>query len=325
MMSVTETTTTSYLTICDTIDQAVTVSFRPAGLSQGVVPQLYRAAREDLPLSYEIARAILDQPGAHVGILTGAAVPGFLPNGENDGPLGAVALARALLSLGYRVTILTESEIFGILDALMRVSATQIPILELDKEDAGDHAGTAMDLDILISIEKLGSNEHHVMHGATGTSRNGTRAHVDGLVNRLNEAGKLTVGIGDGGNEVGFGKIYDRARELVDHGKQCRCGCGGGIITITPTKILFPVGVSNWGGYATVAALALLTGDHSILHTPDDEVAFITAATAVDCRDGGKGIARNCVDGVPAATSAAVVQILATLVASADEKNDRPF
>ena len=324
-MSAMATTTTSHLTICDTIDQAVTVSFRPAGLSQGVVPQLYREARGDRPLSYEIARAILDRPGAHVGILTGAAVPGFLPNGENDGPLGSMALARALLRLGYTVTILTESEIVGVLRALMHVSATQVTILELDKEDSTDHAGTAMDLDILIAIEKLGSNERHVMHGATGTSRNGTRAHVDGLVNRLNAAGKLTVGIGDGGNEIGFGKIYDRARALVDHGMECRCGCGGGIITVTATGILYPVGVSNWGGYATVAALALLTGDHSLLHTPDDEVAFITAATAVDCRDGGKGIARNFVDGVPAVTSAAVVQILSTLVTTSDEKNDRPF
>ncbi len=323
-MSATE-DTRSHIAVCDTIDRTVTISFRPAGLSQGIVPQLYEEARNGQPLSYQIARAILDRPGAHIGILTGAAVPGFLPNGENDGPLGSFALARALQHLGYPVTLLTETEIHGILHALINLTGVDVPILGLDKTDATDHAQTASDLDALIAIEKLGSNDRHVMHGATGTSRNGTRAHVDGLVNRLNAEGKLTVGIGDGGNEIGFGKIYDRARALVDYGAECRCGCGGGIVTITATELLFPVGVSNWGGYAVVAALALLTGNYSILHTPAQEIAFVTVSAAVDCRDGGKGIARCCVDSVPAATSAAIVEILSTLVTSSGEKNDRPF
>ena len=309
----------------DSMDRAVTIGFRAVGHSRGSLPLLYSLARGDEPISYQIAQALLRQPGSHVGILTGAAVPNFLPNGENDGPLGAIVLGNALKALGYRVSILTEIELSSIFNELFKVYGSTLDMIELDKEDPNDHAGTAPDLDSLIAIEKLGSNAKHVMHGATGVSRNGTRAHVDGLVNRLNDAGKLTVGIGDGGNEIGFGKIYTEARELLDYGKQCQCDCNDGIVTITPTQILFPVGVSNWGAYAVTSALAAATGEFGILHTPERELDIIAAATRVDCRDGGIGAARDFVDSVPAETSAAIVQILKTLAEKVEEKSDRAF
>lgn len=308
----------------DNIDRAVTVSFRPKGLSRGAIGVLYAAARGERPIAYEIASELLKQRGAYVGILTGASVPQFLPKGENDGPLGAIVLASALRRLGYRVSILTERELFDTFEALFGLY-DRFDVVELTKDDPRDQAGTAPDLDALIAIEKLGSNARHVMHGATGTSRNGTRAHVDGLVRRMNEAAKLTVGIGDGGNEIGFGKLYDLARRVVDFGTQCRCPCGDGIVTVTPTRYLYPVSVSNWGAYAVTAGLAAMTGEFEILHAPDRERELLALATRIDCRDGGTGVARDYVDGVPAEASAAIVQILKTLAEHVDEKRERAF
>jgi hypothetical protein len=315
------------LVTCEAVDRAATLSFRPVGLSRGAIPALYGLARDDgPPLSYQIAVRLLELPdGAEVGILTGAAVPDFLPNGENDGPLGAVVLGNALQALGFRVTYLAESELNAIFNALFALYGASAARIELAKDDADDHARTAPNLDALISIEKLGANAQRVMHGATGYSREGTRAHVDGLVNRLNAAGKLTVGIGDGGNEVGFGKIYAAARELVDYGRECRCPCGDGIVTVTPTNILFPVGVSNWGAYAVTAALAALSGRLEIVHTPERERGLLVAAVSVDCRDGGTGEAREYVDGVPGETSAAIVQIFKTLATTATQRDARAF
>jgi hypothetical protein len=313
------------LTTFENIDRTVTVSFRPKGLSRGIIPLLYQTARGNAPISYEAAKAILNLPGANVGILTGAAVPDFLPLGENDGPPGAMALAIALHKLGYKVSILTEGELQTIFDGLFGLFGQSFPIITLAKDDPEDHAGTAADLNILVSIEKLGSNRKHVMHGATGTSRNGTRAHVDGLVQRMNKAGKLTIGIGDGGNEIGFGKIFEAARDLVDYGKQCKCPCGDGIVTVTATQYLYPVAVSNWGAYAVAAALAALTGKPEILHTPQAEMDMLRLATKLDCRDGATGAARDFVDGVPAETSAAIVQILKTLAETTGQKSSRAF
>jgi hypothetical protein len=310
----------------ENIDRTVTIEFRSLGHSRGAIPILYSLSRGERPTSYEIARGILDRPGAQVGILTGAAVPGFLPKGENDGPLGAFVLGNALRALGYPVTFLAEAELSEIFNALFGLYGHgRFKRIELAHDDPADHANTAPELDILISIEKLGSNARHVMHGATGTSRNGTRAHVDGLVNRMNAAGKLTVGIGDGGNEIGFGRLYEATRELVDFGKTCRCPCGDGIVTVTPTQILYPVGVSNWGGYAIAAALAAATGEFGVLHTPEREHELLALATSVDCRDGATGIARPWVDGVPGATSAAIVQILKTLAEKVSERSERAF
>lgn len=309
----------------DNIDRAVSISFRPVGLSRGAMIKVYNLVRSANPLSYDIAQAILDRPGAKVGILTGASVPNFLPKGENDGPLGSIVLGNALSALGYRVSFLAESELDTIFDALFKVYGSNFGRIELAKDDPDDHAGTALDLDILVSIEKLGSNAKHVMHGATGTTREGTRAHVDGLVRRMNDDGKLTIGVGDGGNEIGFGSVYAQAREWVDFGKVCQCPCQDGIITVTPTRYLYPVAVSNWGGYALVAALSALTGRTDMLHTPEREMELLEIATSVDCRDGGTGIARDYVDGVPKETSAAIVQILKTLAETVNEQRDRAF
>jgi D-glutamate cyclase len=313
------------LTPYDNFDRTVTISFRPQGLSRGVIPLLYAEARTGLPISYLAASEILAHRGSHVGILTGASVPGFLPNGENDGPLGAIVLGNALHALGYKVSFLTEAELTPMFRGMFDLFQQGFPIIELAHHDAEDHAGTAPGLEVLVSIEKLGSNRKHVMHGATGTSRNGTRAHVDGLVERMNTAGKLTIGIGDGGNEIGFGKIFDAARKLVDHGTKCRCPCEDGVVTKTATQYLYPVAVSNWGAYAVTAALGALTGDSSIIHTPKKEIELVKLATRLDCRDGGSGRALDAVDGVPIETTSAVVQILQTLAETVHEKVSREF
>jgi len=52
---------------------------------------------------------------------------------------------------------------------------------------------------------------------------------------------------------------------------------------------------------------------------------LLEIATSVDGRDGGTGIARDYVDGVPKETSAAIVQILQTLAETVNEKRDRAF
>src|SRR5262249_12120089 len=145
----------------------------PAGLSRGVIPSLYTLARGDgQPLAYQIAVRLLQLPrGARVGILTGASVPDFLPNGENDGPLGAVVLGNALTALGLRVAYLAEPQLNGIFNALFELYGVAGERIELAIDASDAHAGTAPDLDALVSIEKVGSNARHVMHGATGFTR----------------------------------------------------------------------------------------------------------------------------------------------------------
>jgi hypothetical protein len=52
---------------------------------------------------------------------------------------------------------------------------------------------------------------------------------------------------------------------------------------------------------------------------------MLQVATKLDCRDGATGVARDFVDGVPAETSAAIVQILKTLAETTGQKSSRAF
>ncbi len=69
----------------------------------------------------------------------------------------------------------------------------------------------------------------------------------------------VTIGIGDGGNEIGMGKIpWEVIRNNIPNGGLIACSW--------PTDYLIVAGISNWGAYALAAGVALLRG-----YTPPDE------------------------------------------------------
>lgn len=280
-------------------------------MPRGVVRLFYEealAGSQD-PLSYIIATSLASQHNSHVGIATGALSPS-LPAGESDGPFGAIVLANALLSLGCAVTLLAEEPIVPVLRALATHRHIDPEIHALDITAPDQHRAIAPQLDALICIEKAGMNPAGLLHSMTGASREGTRAKIDGLVSEMNAAGKLTIGIGDGGNEIGFGNIRDRVKDVVPFGATCSCPCGQGVITATRTRYLYPAAVSNWGAYGLAASIAIETKQLSLLHSPADELAFFRIARDYDCRDGQLGTNGPSVDGVRAETSAAICQII---------------
>ncbi len=75
-----------------------------------------------------------------------------------------------------------------------------------------------------------------------------------------------TIGIGDGGNEIGMGKIpWDVLRKNIPNGG--RIGCR------LPTQLLIVAGISNWGAYGLAAGVWLLKGKklHPLLADPANE------------------------------------------------------
>lgn len=65
------------------------------------------------------------------------------------------------------------------------------------------------------------------------------------------KSGKITtVGIGDGGNEIGMGKVHQQVIKHIQNGRN--------IASTVATDHLVTAGVSNWGGSALVAALRVL-------------------------------------------------------------------
>ena len=83
---------------CENIDRLQCMELQGRALPRGLKMPLYELVRaaHDEPLVLAAAR-LLNQGPRHIGIVTGAAVPGHMPVGENDGPIGASVLAKALL------------------------------------------------------------------------------------------------------------------------------------------------------------------------------------------------------------------------------------
>jgi hypothetical protein len=66
---------------------------------------------------------------------------------------------------------------------------------------------------------------------------------------------QTTIGIGDGGNEMGMGKIpHETIVKNIPNGDLIHCR--------VPTDHLIVAGVSNWGAYALVAGINVLRQVH---------------------------------------------------------------
>jgi hypothetical protein len=240
-------------------------------------------------------KSLVQTPNLAVAIVTGFLIPSARPpSAETDGPLGAIFLARALVSLGARVVLATDAVCEPALAAgltaceLTRVvSLVTLPSVAAAKslspeaywEKFASQAGT---LTHLIAIERVGPN--HTLDSVlrqSGDSSPSVEAfcqEVDeskrnryytmrgrDITDRMSpahwlfEAGSrpgtkiATIGIGDGGNEIGMGKIpWDTVRRNIPSGGLIACR--------VPTDHLVVCGVSNWGAYSLAAGVRHLRG-----------------------------------------------------------------
>ncbi len=297
----------------ENLDRIATVEMRTQGMPAGIVPQLYAAARTDGPLCAELARPLLDLQG-RVAILTGIILDG-LPHGEVDGPIGAGVLAQTLGRLGIAADVIVPAEMLEPMAAVRTALGAGFDIQTLARP-AEEYAAA-------ISIEKLGRNAAGVAHTVLGAPLD-QGFEADDLIEELDAMGRLTLAIGDGGNEIGFGGIFEAARAVVPMGTQCRCGCGEGIVCATRTQLLFPAAVSNTGAYAVSAALTVLSEQPDAFPFPDAVGAAIAASVAAGCRDGGTFYPRVLADdGIPLEAVKAVVAVMRTIVFQSFRRSPR--
>lgn len=285
------------------VDRSITVCLRPR-YNWGATPRLWEAAYKKLgrPLSLVAAEKLMEavKPGDTVILSTGWPIPPIYPEGEICGLAGVSSLARGLsVGLGARSLFVTEKPTFGPLRAVAQAAelrvwnyeqwmerpapyATALYDFPIDDEEAKEVAKRLLDetnAKAVITVEKNDVNEKRVHHTGLGEDMGPYTAKVEQLVNEANRRGVLTIGIGDVGNEIGFGLIHDEAAEIiVPYGKQCNCGCGGGIIGTTPTDCLVVGTASNKGCYGILACLAGLTGKPAVLHSKELQRRMMDAA-----------------------------------------------
>lgn len=200
--------------------------------------------RNAMPNDYckEAAEMILCWPKGTVFLTTGFFVGGFA---ETDGPVGTVTLASALKTLGYHPVIITdifckgffEPEHFDVIYMDFSTDRKYCENLLQDYSPVG-----------LISIERCGKNINNDYANMRGISIADHTAPIDCLF-ELALGNIPTIGIGDGGNEIGMGNMATLITERLAL-VPCKV-CVGQLVIAT---------VSNWGAYAITAYLAILTG-----------------------------------------------------------------
>ncbi len=338
--------------IANQIDKLCNVEFHPgSGHCRGYGDALYAAAREaqgNEPLTYLAAKRLMEtvKKGDTVFVITGTGIDQWVPEGESDGPIGCAALARALvrafdakvvasceeeMAKAMRATLMAAGE-FVYQDALfdtLKEKACIVKPFPLG-EEAGRQAAKALvekyHPTAMIFVERLGPNEAGIYHFVSGTvSSPEQMSYGHFLVEEAKKHGILTIGIGDGGNEIGFGKIVEQVREITEFGKKCKCPCGKGVATVCETDVLISASISNWGAYGITAMLAYLMKDPSILHDSETEYRMVEACAMNGCIDGMYMKPYLSVDGVSVKSGQAVVTLMAEVVKNGLMHYERAF
>jgi hypothetical protein len=283
-------------------------------------------------------------PKSTIVITTGVYIPQYVPKGETDGPPGAASLARALdIAFNARSIILCEEQVVE----AMRATCTGIglpsnrieqvkrqphsvlvkgfPVDEHRAEHEAEKIFAEANPTAIISVENLGKNAKGEYHSVTGVNVTPYAAKVDILFERANSENVFTLGIGDGGNEIGFGTIYEAARQIVPNGVVCKCPCQGGIVTTTATTALVAASTSNWGAYGVAACLSALFENPEILHDRASEMRMLQLCAQAGAIDGVTSLQTPSVDGVSGVGSAHIVELLEMLVQIGLTEIKRPF
>ena len=251
--------------------------------------------------------------GQRVILLTGFCIRVALI-GETDGPSGSLALADALRQLGKEVVLLTDRHSAALLDAGSRIYGAPFTTHSLSLEQ------TAADREILdllssfsptevVSIERPGSALDGHRYSMRGEILDDLVPAADRLLEPGFSRAYRTIAVGDGGNELGFGKLRETLKARVAHGELIFCA--------TPADYMIPAGISNWGAHALAAALSLLAG-RCLLHPPARELAVLEAMVTAGAVDGCTRRNEVSVDGLPWPEYARVIadiheEVLATL------------
>lgn len=326
----------------DAIDQLVTIEAKNLGMPHRVAGRLYDAARAytgGRPTSMLSAERLIKTiaPGDSVLIVTGAGYAPSLPFGENDGPPGAASIARVLYKgLGAVPVYVGEQCHMGPVVASSHAAGVMVKTFEeardrrlgattsaapLEQAHVAEWAHRLFDTVrpvAVIAAERLGPGVNGVIHNATGHPWSGPHREISfdavdiaPVMTEAAQRGILTIGIGDHGNEFGFGAIRQAVLDVMPNGHR---SC-----TTVATDIVVVAMMSNWGCYGIEAAIAFLKNDLSLMHSARDEERIVRA-----CLDAGGLEAINCstdswVDGLDVETSMAVVQFLRNIVSKALE------
>lgn len=205
---------------------------------------------------------------------------------ETDGPPGALAIGESLDWLGFDVTYVTDEHAVPLLSCtnLQKDRVILFPITDRDSSKRfAEQVLADVQPSLIISVERCGPTGSGQYLNMAGENITPYTARIDCLfIDQRN-----TIGIGDGGNEIGMGNLARHIPSIP--------GLPGDPALTTVNKLVI-ASVSNWGAYGLVAALSQLA-QHNLLPSVGWEKEMIMEMVDKGAVDGVSGRKQTAVDG----------------------------
>jgi len=243
------------------------------------------ALRPYLPPEYcRRAARLIHQNLERVLIVTGFYVTRIAAP-ETDGPPGALALGRAVTALGGQVVYVSDRYTTPLLEYFgAGAEVIDFPICsETESRTAARLLLEHYRPSLLIAVERCGVTARGQYLNSRGEEISTYTARLDLLF----DPAIPSLGIGDGGNEIGMGKL---ARVIPTIPGLPAEPC------ITATSELVVASTSNWGAYGVTAALSALAR-RCLLPDPAAEEDLLRSLHDQGCYDGTCGAPTCGVDG----------------------------
>jgi hypothetical protein len=266
------------------------------------------------------AESIAGTPNAHVGIVTGFYIKhAEPPSPETDGLNGMAHLAAGLANAGIEVTVITDAPcakaVWAVVDALpVPVNLEIASVAESSVHRLRKHLETGdRPMTHLVAIERVSPGSDGKPHREHGWDMSRETAPLHLLFDAKAKVPWYTIGIGDGGNEIGMGSL---PKEIIE----TQIPNGQLIAATTAVDSLIVAGVSNWGGYGLLAATACTKPElrGALLHHFNREMdhrylqaAVETGQAVDDSRVDHPGRPQMSVDRIPWEQHAAVLEEIA--------------
>ncbi|QDU64917.1 hypothetical protein Pan216_58110 [Planctomycetes bacterium Pan216] len=212
---------------------------------------------------------------------------------ETDGLGGTAALRHALSALDVPTIIVSDR----FCEPVMRAAGFDDMVLYPDAFPlvrAPSHG---------VAIERVGRHQDGTYRSMRGTDITAMTGPVDELF--LDPGDSITIGIGDGGNEMGMGKVRERVIDSIPRGPQ--------IATIVPAHHLLVAGTGDWGAWGLVAGLSLVVG-RSLLPSVEQARGWLDRFVAAGAVDPFSLVAEARVDGLSWEVGAALLRDLHRVV-----------
>ncbi|KJF28186.1 hypothetical protein TZ02_03720 [Clostridium aceticum] len=243
-------------------------------------------------------------------IVTGFCIKDTM-TGETDGPMGAVSLAVALKKLGKEVLIITDDYSYKLVTACCEVMDIHVDISLVPFEGAEFYCEKMMKdyaPDLVVAIERPGRAADGGCYSMRGEDLSSFVPNTDPLFSIAKRSGIKTIAVGDGGNEMGMGKIAEHIKENIKHGEK--------ICAVSKADYLIIAGVSNWGGHGIVAGLSIMNSK-MLLHHVDKEIAMLEGMVNVGGVDGCSKTSVCTVDGLSLEVNLSILEKLREIVSEA--------